>query len=158
VTALDDSMTEHGIDQEVAELRAAVLAMREELDRRDVEQAEMEGVLEFILERESAVLSVLGRTVSQTFGDRDDEYGGALMLDLLYSGPRHKAGFRQGTFARWRRPERRWRQYGSRADLVRLAEEAGAAVKRRDTREGLVRKLWAADALPGGIGPHTRQY
>lgn len=141
---------------EVAELRQALLAMREELDRRDTEQIELEGVIEFLLDRDSTHLLVLGAVVQHVLGDRPGQDGHELM-NTLYRGRRHEAGFRQGQYVIWRRPERRWSQFGRKQDLVDLAAEHEVKVSQRDSRESIIRKLWSHRALhnklPGCVGP-----
>lgn len=134
---------------EVAELRRAVLAQREELDRRDLEACGLESAVEFLIDRERTTLYVLGWVVKSVFGDHPGTYRGDKMLDHLYSGPRHPAGFRQGTFTRWNRPSRRWAQYGSLADLRAVADEHGVKVRswERRRRESLIRALWEAEVL-----------
>jgi len=150
---MTDTMTERDVQREFAELRRAVLALREELDRRDVEQTELEGVVEY-LEREcSTQRYVLGSLIARTIGTSDDEHGGKTMHDTLYPD-RHPAGFGQARMVAWRRPARRWTQFGSRSELVALAKEHG--ISTRGSRQWLIRDLWEHRLLPGSVALRRR--
>ena len=70
-------------------------------------------------------------------------------MDMLYTGRRHEAGFRQGKFVIWRRPARRWTQFGSRNDLLNIASLHGAEVNRRDSRKWIIRTLWRCRGITG---------
>lgn len=48
----------------------------------------------------------------------------------------------------WRIPRRRWRQYGTREELVAAAAEQGIAVHQRMGREWIVRALARAGVRP----------
>ncbi len=143
---------------EIAELRQAVLAMREELDRRDVEQMELEGVVEYLIDTDRQLRCVLGALITATIGDCPSKYHGDELLDQLYSGHRHEAGFCQGEYLIWSRPKRRWAQFGTRHDVLALADSHGVKVDRSDAREWIIRKLWRTRPLhgliPGAVGPY----
>jgi len=93
-------------DREVAELRRAVLALQEELDRRDLEQAELESVVEHLVDRASTSRRVLAQVIGSVFGDCPSEYGGDKMIADLY-GPKNENGWRQTPYVIWHRPQRR---------------------------------------------------
>jgi len=150
---MTETTTERDVQREVSELRRAVLALREELDRRDVEQMEMEGVVEH-LEREcSTQRYVLGSLIARMVGTTDDKYGGKTMHDMLYPH-QHPAGFGEAPAVAWRRPARRWTQFGSRSELVALAKEHG--ISTRGSRQWLIRDLWEHRVLPGSVALHRR--
>lgn len=145
--------TTAALQGEVAELRRAVVALREELDRRDVEQMELEGAMEFTLDSERTLRCVLGALVQAMYGRRS-EYE-----EMLYPVP-HEAGIRQAEYILWRRPERRWSQFGSKQELLDLARKLGArGVAGRDSRQWIIRKLWshrsAHGAITGAVGPYS---
>lgn len=57
----------------------------------------------------------------------------------------------------YRRPERRWRQFGSRGSLLETARRLGAKnVMPRDSREYLIKALWRVPGIravmPGSLG------
>lgn len=96
---------------------------------------ELEGAVEFLLDEHRTHLCVIGALVTRVLGDCPSDYHGDELMDMLYTGRRHEAGFRQGKFVIWRRPARRWTQFGSRKDLLDLAALHGVKVNLRDPRE-----------------------
>lgn len=152
-------MTMTDNDQTVARLAKRIDDLEAELERRDVEQMELEGVVEFLEQRASTHLWVLGWLVNHLCDDRCAGCRRTDMLDRLYDAPRDEEhGFRQARFVDWKRPARRWTQFGAKRDLQVLADEAGARARQGDNRETLIRGLWREGVLPGGVGPHTRTY
>lgn len=133
---------------EVAEVARRVDAIDRTLAERDVEQMSLEGAVEHLADRDRTYLWTLGLVVKALWGDGKGGFG-ATTLDMLYDGPRHEHGFRQGRFTTWRRPARRWAQFGSRSELLARASAVGAAVKGDKTRESIVRALWKVGELPG---------
>lgn len=131
--------------REVAEFRAI-------LSERDDEQLVVENIVEYLVDRESTLTYVVAALVTGLNGDRP-QHGGSQQLDMLYDGERHALGFRQGriVLANWR-PARRWRQFGTKRQLIELAAHHDVEVKRADVRASIIRKLWrrAPHALPGG--------
>lgn len=145
--------TDTDLRAEVAELRRALLAIQEELDRRDMEQVALEHQVELLDRRAGtllyvlgAVVKTLGAVVKTLFGDTA-KYNGDAYLDALYDGPRHEAGFRQARVSAWRIPRRRWAQFGSRKELLALAKQQGVKTSASYGREWMIRDLWTAGVL-----------
>lgn len=88
----------------------------------------LEGAVEFLLNRERTLLSVLAEVIRRVFGDRPSQYDGVGLLDQLYDRERHEMGFRQAKAIVWKRPGRRWAQFGSKADLLPAAAEHGVTI------------------------------
>jgi uncharacterized protein YwbE len=136
---------------EIRALRREVAELRSLIDERDVEQMQIETAIEYLLSQQSTFLYVLGAVSKCLLGDRKGETGG-LFQDMLYKGERHPAGFRQALKLCYTRPERRWRQFGSKTTVTEKAKAHGIKVRSCDTTRGMIRRLWAeSDALPGGV-------
>lgn len=126
--------------------------MKAELARRDIEQIEIEGAVEYLQTQSRTHHGVLGVLATSVLG-RDDKWGGKDLHDELYpcEGPTGANG--AGRAMTWQRPRRRWSQFGSMSELVSLAEANGVQLRRneRKFREYLIRRLWAAWLLPGSV-------
>jgi len=77
----------------------------------------------------------------------------AAKMKLLYPTDIGEGGGR-ALAADYRRPERRWDQFGTKKELLALAREHGVKLSRWEVRKrDLVDRLWEEGVLPGGIVP-----
>ena len=137
--------TERRLLAEIAEIRA-------ELVRRDIEQVAVENAVEFLHKQERTLRYVLGALVKATLGNDDTRYGGKWMHSDLYPEPVAGMPFKQAPAMVFERPARRWKQFGSKTELLELAKKVGMKTNRnRHTAEWLVRDLWDVRALPGSV-------
>jgi hypothetical protein len=133
--------------ERLAALERQVEQLGDELARRDVEQIAMEGAIEFLLEGvrklntfvHYSARGIVEWLVSPTYQD-------AAMHALK---PNFNVPERFPTHCTWRRPKRRWQQFGSLAELRERCETAGLEWKVRDDRETLIYRLWEYHQLPG---------
>ena len=139
--------------QAIAELRAELKAMKAELARRDIEQVEIEGAVEYLQSQSRTHHWVLGALITSLLGRTDNKHGGKDLHDALYPCDGPTGAKSAGHSMIWQRPDRRWSQFGSMSELVSLAEANGIQLRQRERRyrEYLVRRLWAAWLLPGSV-------
>ena len=142
--------------REIGLLRADVQRMQAELDRRDIEQVEIEGAIEYLEHSASTLRYVLGGVITKAIG-RTNRYGGKELHDYLYpcDGPMGRPNGAAPVIA-WHRPRRRWGQFGSLREMVAIAEANGVRLTsdERRSKEWLVRRLWRARLLPGSVDLH----
>jgi hypothetical protein len=69
----------------------------------------------------------------------------------LFLAPFDPAGFRQALSLCYTRPERRWRQFGSKATVTEKAEAHGIKVRSCDTTRKLIQRLWGSLTLSPAV-------
>jgi hypothetical protein len=141
------------VQADLDQLRLEVAAINAELSRRDVEQMEIEGAVEYLKSQSNTHHWVLGALIIRVLGRTDTKYGGKELHNALYpcTGPvgPNSAGYAMT----WGRPRRRWSQFGTLREMLALAEANGVKLTsdERRSKQRLVRRLWLARLLPGSV-------
>lgn len=132
---------------EVAALRTELAELGAELDGRDVEETTaLENAVEFVASECRTLRYVLVAAVKGVWGDCE-------LHQMLHPVERSHPGgvWRGAPVMSLRRPERRWRQYGTKHQLGEIAEAHDVKLFARSNRVSMILRLWRAGALPGSV-------
>lgn len=135
-------------DAELTALRDEVRQLRRLVTEMDSDMAELEWHVEQIDDEGATVRYALGGVFLRVFKVQEstDEWV-RYVWGQLYPDSIGGRGSQPSTRC-WQIPRRRWRQYGTREELVSAAVEQRIAVHRRMGREWIVRALARAGVRP----------
>jgi hypothetical protein len=149
MTTYDNPITmgeAEALHRQIVDVWADVQQIKDTLAERDLEQCKIEGVLESLDRRGRLHHFILGSLVMKVLGRGSYEF--KEMYPESVAGISHMQG---PDSAVWQRPARRWTQFGTKTELLELANRFRVKVSGRANREALVRALWEVRALPGSV-------